>query len=67
MADQDTDFGYRFRKALRESQYRDFTQAELAKIFDVAQNTISTWQSGIRYPTLQTGQLICRKLNICPD
>lgn len=66
MAEQeDSDFGYRFTTAIRESRFRDMTQSEIAKEFGVTQTTISTWRLGKKIPHAIDGIQICKRLNVC--
>lgn len=63
----DKGFGSRFKKAWRQSEYRDLNQEELGKIFDVHKSTISSWTRGVRTPSSEAVKDIAIKFKINPD
>lgn len=46
---------------------RNFTQAKLAKVLNVAQNTVSSWERGTREPDFLTLKKLCHCLNCSLD
>lgn len=49
-------------KRLREE--KGLTQQELAKLIEVAQPTVAQYEKGMKVPTIITGVLLAKKLNI---
>ena len=57
-------FGYRIQ-ALR--RYANLKVTELARIIGVPHSTISRWESGVNYPTIETLILIAKYFNVSID
>jgi len=57
-------FGERLKR-LREE--RDLTQLELAKILNIANSTLSLYESGKRHPDFETLQKIAKFFNVTTD
>lgn len=58
------DFGIRL-KALRET--RNMTQAQLADRLGVAPNSVSAYESGLRYPTYENLVKLARIFHVTTD
>lgn len=46
---------------------KGLSQAQLAKILNVAQNTVSNWEKGIREPDLKTTQVLADFFDVSVD
>lgn len=63
----DKDFGARFYSAWMQSKHWECNQKELSVLFDVSQQTVSSWIHSTRYPFIDTGIQIAREFNVNMD
>lgn len=57
-----------FKERLKELRIeRNFTQTELAKILNVSQRSVSSWETGFRQPDYETLELIARFFDVSAD
>lgn len=57
-------FGSRFRELMREHQY---TQSEIAEIFDLTQSTVSRYIQGVRIPKMNLLKKIAIHFDVTVD
>ena len=63
----DYEFGQRFRRAWKNSKWKDYNQVELAKVFDYSKQGMNFIFNGVRYPHLSSGMRISKEFGICMD
>ena len=63
----DPQFGKRFRSAWFRSEYSELNQKELSELFNVSQQTVSSWLHSTRYPFIDTGIQIATKFVVNMD
>lgn len=66
-ATEDREFRSRIQTAWYQSKYRDYTQKELAALFNYSQQGMSFILNGHRYPHLSAGIKIAKAFNVTLD